>query len=117
MNSSVQQQPTTTTTQSSSVRSEDNDEGNTNDDADVKVYVRFRPMNKLEISRRSQTCVEFPTNNNNEEFGVEEKDSNDGDVGLTSLIVDSPLEGEFQFQFDKVNEKKDSSNRFFFQFT
>ena len=100
MNSSVQQ-PTTATTQSSSDPSEENESNNNNGDGDVKVYVRFRPMNKLEISRRSQSCVEFPTTHN-EEIGVEEKESNHGSVGLTSLIVDSPLEGEFQFQFDKV---------------
>ena len=58
------------------------------DGSDFEVYLRFRPMNKLEISRRSRSCVQFH--------------STDGD-GIASLTVDSPLEGEYDFSFDKVS--------------
>ncbi len=54
----------------------------------LEVYLRFRPMNKLEISRRSRSCVQFH--------------SSDGEDGIASLTVDSPLEGEYDFSFDKV---------------
>eukprot|EP00593_Proboscia_inermis_P010985 CAMPEP_0171322934 /NCGR_PEP_ID=MMETSP0816-20121228/115264_1 /TAXON_ID=420281 /ORGANISM="Proboscia inermis, Strain CCAP1064/1" /LENGTH=305 /DNA_ID=CAMNT_0011821523 /DNA_START=68 /DNA_END=988 /DNA_ORIENTATION=+ len=50
----------------------------------VKVCLRLRPMNKLETSRRSKNCVEVHYDTDN------------------SLTVDSPLDGEFDFTFDKV---------------
>lgn len=56
------------------------------------VYLRFRPMNKLEISKRSKKCVNLHSSSD---------DNNDIDR-LTELTVDSPLEGEFDFSFDKV---------------
>jgi len=48
-----------------------------------RVCLRLRPTNKYERSRRSRNCVE-----------VHEEQ--------TSLTVNSPLEGEFDFSFDKV---------------
>ncbi len=96
----------------------DGRESDESDAADIKVYVRFRPMNKLEISRRSKSCVEFHSGNsdinssatqsksgdNESENKDEERESSCAPIGneFTSVTVDSPLEGEFQFDFDKV---------------
>ena len=56
----------------------------------LEVYLRFRPMNRLEISKRSRCCVEF--------------DSPDSKTGfINGLTVDSPLEGEFDFSFNRVS--------------
>lgn len=49
----------------------------------VQVYLRLRPMNKFETSRRSKNCIEV----------------HDDWV----ITVDSPLEGEFDFTLDKVS--------------
>ena len=49
----------------------------------IKVCLRLRPINKLEESRRSRHCVQVHPEQ-------------------TSLTVDSPLEGEYDFSFDKV---------------
>jgi len=55
----------------------------------IRVFLRLRPMNKLELSRRSRNCVEvYPP----------------GIYGSTELTVDSPLEGEYDFNFDQVFE-------------
>ena len=74
------------------VQQETNDHG---DSSEVQVYLRFRPMNKLEISRRSRCCVKVHSPNEDEA-----QDEND----LASVTVDSPLEGEFDFSFDKVRK-------------
>jgi hypothetical protein len=49
----------------------------------VRVGLRLRPLNKLEASRRSRCCI-----------NVKE--------GLTDFTVDSPLDGEYDFHYDKV---------------
>lgn len=52
----------------------------------VQVCLRLRPMNRLEVSRRSKNCVEVV---------------HDDDEELA--IVDSPLEGEYEFSLDRVS--------------
>lgn len=54
----------------------------------IRVCLRFRPMNMLEINRRSRNCVEVHP---------------PGIYGHTELTVDSPLEGEYDFNFDQVS--------------
>ena len=69
-------------------------QGNHNDDADpwddppvevgacpVTVCLRLRPMTRLERNRRSRSCIEV-------------------DEGGRNFVVDSPLDGEFEFCFD-----------------
>jgi len=55
----------------------------------IRVCLRFRPMNMLEKNRRSRNCVEVHP---------------PGIYGSTELTVDSPLEGEYDFNFDQVFE-------------
>jgi hypothetical protein len=49
----------------------------------VKVYLRLRPMDKLETSKRSKDCIELHDN-------------------PKIITVDSPLLGSFDFTFDQV---------------
>ena len=56
----------------------------------VKVYLRLRPMDKLETSKRSKDCIEL---NDNPKL----------------ITVDSPLMGSFDFTFDQVGEIDGSS--------
>ena len=49
----------------------------------IRVYLRLRPMSKLEESLRSRCC-----------FEVYE--------GQTKFTVDSPLDGEYDFSYDRV---------------
>lgn len=51
---------------------------------DMRVFLRLRPMNKLEQSRRSKNCIELHED-------------------TTVITVDSPLEGEYDFVFDHVS--------------
>ena len=51
--------------------------------APIAVYLRLRPMTKLELNRRSRSCIEV----------------HEGDREFT---VDSPLDGEYDFSFDHV---------------
>ena len=53
----------------------------------VRVCLRIRPMNKLETSRRSRDCINL------------REDSQ-------SFTVDSPLDGKYQFKYDKVSTHK-----------
>lgn len=50
---------------------------------EVKVYLRFRPMDKLETSKRSKDCIELHTN-------------------PQIVTVDSHLQGPLQGVFDMV---------------
>lgn len=51
---------------------------------DMRVFLRLRPMNKLEQSRRSKNCIDL------------QKDP-------TIVTIDSPLEGEIlDYRFDHV---------------
>lgn len=61
----------------------DNGSNDTDDDSRIRVYLRLRPMNKLEESKRSKDCVEMHDN-------------------PKTLTVDSPLQGTFDFSFDMV---------------
>ncbi len=49
----------------------------------VRVGLRLRPLNKLEASRRSRCCIDIQE-------------------GSTDFTVDSPLDGEYDFHYDKV---------------
>jgi hypothetical protein len=55
-------------------------------EARVKVYLRLRPMDKLEISKRSKDCIELHDN-------------------PKLITVDSPLMGTFDFTFDMVGDR------------
>lgn len=50
----------------------------------VKVYLRLRPMDKLETAKRSKDCIELHEN-------------------PKLITVDSPLMGTFDFSFDQVS--------------
>jgi hypothetical protein len=52
----------------------------------VHVYLRLRPINKLEESKRSKDCIELHDN-------------------PKIVTVDSPLQGSFDFTFDMVRIK------------
>jgi hypothetical protein len=52
---------------------------------DMRVFLRLRPMNKLETSRRSKNCCELHED-------------------PTVITVDSPLEGEYDFFFHHVRQ-------------
>ncbi len=49
----------------------------------IRVYARLRPINKLEASRRSRNCVDVHSDD-------------------TVITVDSPVDGEYDYEFDKV---------------
>lgn len=49
----------------------------------VKVYLRFRPMSRLETSKRAKDCIHLHDN-------------------PTIVTVNSPLEGVYDFSFDMV---------------
>jgi hypothetical protein len=49
----------------------------------IRVGLRLRPLNKLEASRRSRCCIDIQE-------------------GSTDFTVDSPLDGEYDFHYDKV---------------
>ena len=51
---------------------------------DMRVFLRLRPINKLEQSRRSKNCIELHED-------------------PTLVTVDSPLEGEYDYTFDHVS--------------
>jgi hypothetical protein len=59
------------------------EKNDTGDDDLINVYLRFRPMNKLEASKRSKDCIEL---HDNPEI----------------VTVDSPLQGLYDFTFDMV---------------
>jgi hypothetical protein len=49
----------------------------------IRACLRLRPLSKLEISRRSRSCIEVHD-------------------GSTDVTIDSPLDGEFDFHYDQV---------------
>jgi hypothetical protein len=77
---------------SSNSESEDDESDETEEEEeeefreDMRVFLRLRPMNKLETSRRSKNCIDL---------------SEDPSI----ITVDSPLEGEFDFTFDHVRQQ------------
>ena len=84
--------PTTMARQDRAARMANNDDGGDDQNNPIqnvrqqnqKVYVRLRPMNKLEISRRSKDCVELD------------------DVNPKIASIDSPHHGLLHFSFDMV---------------
>jgi hypothetical protein len=68
----------------SSSHANNNNGGNKSNNNNVKVYVRLRPMDKLEMSRRSKDCIELD------------------DVNPKIVTVDSPHHGVRDFSFDMV---------------
>ncbi len=72
-----------------SSKSEENN-GTDEVESKVKVFLRMRPMNKLELSRRSKHCVQISSFNNRSKGRVH---------------IDSPLEGEYAFNFDRVSSR------------
>lgn len=62
--------------------------------ANIEVYLRLRPMNKLELSRRSRHCVEISSSEYREKGRV---------------TIDSPLEGTFSFDFERVSTMIDET--------
>ena len=54
----------------------------------MRVYLRVRPLNKYEVSRRSKNCIQ-----------VHPDDMN----GTTRMTIDSPYEGQYDFSFDQVS--------------
>ena len=58
----------------------------------VNVFLRLRPMNKLELSRRSKNCIIVHPYNFHKK----------------KITVDSHLDGEHKFSFDEVFEEIDS---------
>ena len=55
----------------------------------IHVTLRLRPQNKLENSKRGKSCVEIHK-------------------GSTKVTVDAPLEGEYDFSFDRVFGERSS---------
>ncbi len=53
------------------------------DDCRIKVFLQLRPMNQLEISKRSKDCIELHED-------------------PTKITVDAPLQGPFDFSFQHV---------------
>ncbi|KAL7520975.1 hypothetical protein ACHAWX_005669 [Stephanocyclus meneghinianus] len=64
----------------------------------IRVCLRLRPMNKLEEYRRSHNCAVVHSNNNNDQEEIS-----------TSLSIDSPLQGEFKFVYDRIFDEFESS--------
>ena len=62
---------------------EKDSEGNQSQE-NIRVGLRLRPMNKLEISRRSQSCIQI----------------NESDSAVIS--IDSPLDGMLEYKYDQV---------------
>jgi hypothetical protein len=65
------------------VETQKNDAVDGDDPSKVKVFLRLRPMNKLETSRRSKDCVEL---------------HDDPKI----ITVDAPLQGLYDFSCDMV---------------
>lgn len=73
----------------------------------IRVCLRLRPVNKFELSRRSTNCVTGQTiiENGNRKVSyatMVEKGCENNSGGGDAIKIDSPLEGEFNFVFDKV---------------
>lgn len=81
--------------------SEQDDDGSSEDEQEevnenMRIFLRLRPMNKLETSRRSKNCVELD------------------DDDPRCISVDSPLEGEYDFSFDHVRHRFIRERQFLF---
>lgn len=60
--------------------------------AHVKVFLRLRPMDKLETSKRSKDCIELHEN-------------------PRLITVESPILGAFDFNFDQVGKRPYDNTR------
>ena len=58
----------------------------------ISVFLNIRPMNKLELSRRSKHCITVHPSNDNRK---------------KEITLDSHLDGEHEFSFDEVFEESD----------
>ena len=93
----------------------------------IRVCLRLRPVNKLETSRRSTSCVKVSSsasndnsNNNKASYAsiaasAASNNSSSSSVGNT-IEVTSPLEGKFSFTFDKVFHE-DASQQLVYQYS
>ena len=91
----------------------------------IRVCLRLRPVNKLETSRRSTSCVKVQSttksassNSNNASYAAiaasaSSNSSSSSSVGNT-IEVTSPLEGKFSFTFDKIFHE-DASQQLVYQ--
>mmetsp|Transcript_13077 Transcript_13077/g.23661 ORF Transcript_13077/g.23661 Transcript_13077/m.23661 type:complete len:1127 (-) Transcript_13077:160-3540(-) len=73
----------------------------------IRVCLRLRPVNKFELSRRSTNCVTARTIGENGSkivsyAAIVEKGPDMCGNGGNAIKIDSPLEGEFNYVFDKV---------------
>ena len=66
----------------------------------IRVCLRLRPMNKFELSRRSTNCV--TVSKIVSYAAILEKGLDMYGNGGDAIKIDSPLEGEFNYVFDKV---------------
>lgn len=63
----------------------------------IRIYLRLRPFNKFERTRRSINCVSADTPH------VDiVKEGMDNNIGGEKIKINSPLDGEFNFVFDKI---------------
>jgi hypothetical protein len=63
----------------------------------IRVCLRLRPLNKFELKRRSTSCVIAPDAGENID-----KSAPYATIGENTIKIHSPLEGEFNFKFDRV---------------
>ncbi len=59
------------------------------DGTKINVFLRLRPINNLEKSKRSTNCIEI-------------HEAPGSDEAKREITVDSPLEGESAFEFNQV---------------
>ena len=87
----------------------------------IRVCLRLRPVNKLETSRRSTTCVKVQTTKDDKSKAKEtsyaailEKGSANTNTSSTAvgnaIEVISPLQGKFNFNFDQVFQEDASQS-------
>ena len=87
----------------------------------ISVCLRIRPLNKFEKTRRSTHCLTTSTsanNNNNENkvlyasvVGKQGSSTENTKNENETIKIDSPLEGELNFTFDKVyNSNNNNEN-------
>lgn len=70
----------------------------------IHVCLRLRPVNKFELSRRSINCVSIGESCGEKASyaAVVEKQQDSNESSADAVKIDSPLEGGFNFLFDKV---------------
>ncbi|KAL3761419.1 hypothetical protein ACHAWU_007378 [Discostella pseudostelligera] len=79
----------------------------------IRVCLRLRPMTKFELNRRSVNCCQTSTSSSSSSSNKSssnatscQHDENENDAGSSStnncIHIHSPLDGKFQFVFDKI---------------